>query len=230
MLFSHSDNSLESDISSIISIEATDQVSSKMHIVQSTNRGEFGLTGQEWFRIFPNFSESALKSEWTTLFNEKISVYYPFCVLKFVYHRINKSYSRRGCAFLIAAAVSKFSNCFTFKFEMETPQTNASNLYLVNYTATGSISKEHSSNLISHSRHLSGDRREATAKQLELSSPSNLIISSLLIHKIYPFPKRETSIIYTQPMSLERSSHSTLKNPDLIMICGRTSLAPKCHI
>ena len=54
VLFSHSDNSLESDMSSIITIESTEQVSSKMHIVQSTNRGEFGLTGQEWKRIFPN--------------------------------------------------------------------------------------------------------------------------------------------------------------------------------
>ena len=174
MLFSHSDSSLESDISSIISIESTVQVSSKIHIVQSTNRGEFELTGQEWFRIFPNFSESALKSGWTTLFNDKMSVYYPFCVLKFLYHRINKNYSKRGCVFLIATAVCKFSNCITFKFEMETPQTNASNLYLINYIATGSISKEHSSNSISHSRHLSGERREATAKQLEFSSPSNL--------------------------------------------------------
>ena len=57
---------------------------------------------------------------------------------------------------------------------METPKTNASNLYLVNYIATGSISKEHSSNSISHSRHLSGEGREATSKQLEFSSPSNL--------------------------------------------------------
>ena len=57
---------------------------------------------------------------------------------------------------------------------METPQTNANNHYLVTYIATGSISKEHSSNSISHSRHLSGERREVTAKQLEFASPSNL--------------------------------------------------------
>ena len=115
-----SDSSLESEISSIISIESIDQVSRNIHIIQSTNRGEFELTGQEWFKIFPNCSERALKSEWTNLFNEKISVYYQFCVLKFLYHRINRNYAERGCAFLIAAAVCKFSNCITFKFEMET--------------------------------------------------------------------------------------------------------------
>ena len=206
MLFSHSDSSLESDISSIISIESTVQVSSKIHIVQSTNRGEFELTGQEWFRIFPNFSESALKSGWTTLFNDKMSVYYPFCVLKFLYHRINKNYSKRGCVFLIATAVCKFSNCITFKFEMETPQTNASNLHLVNYIATGSISKEHWSNSLRNS--------------LNFPVLQIFIIPSLLIHKIYPLPKKETSIIYIRPMSLERSSHNTSKNLDLIMICG----------
>ena len=100
-----SDSSLGSEISSIISIESIDQVSRNIHITQSTNRGEFEFTGQEWFKIFPNCSERALKSEWTNLFNEKISVYYQFCVLKFLYHRINKNYTERGCAFLIAAAV-----------------------------------------------------------------------------------------------------------------------------
>ena len=55
-----SDSSLESEISSIISIESIDKVSHNIHIIQSTNRGEFELTGQEWFKIFPNCSESAL--------------------------------------------------------------------------------------------------------------------------------------------------------------------------
>ena len=47
-----SDSSLELEISSIISIESIDQVSRNIHIIQSTNRGEFELTGQEWFKFF----------------------------------------------------------------------------------------------------------------------------------------------------------------------------------
>ena len=52
VLFSHSDSSLESDKSSIISFESTVQVSSKIHEVQSANQGEFELTG-----MVQNFSK-----------------------------------------------------------------------------------------------------------------------------------------------------------------------------
>ena len=173
------------------------------------------MTGQELFKIFPNCSERVLKSECTNLFNEKISVYYQFCVLKFLYHRINRNYAERGCAFLIAAAVCKFSNCITFKFEMETPQTNANNHYLVTYIATGSISKEHSSNSISHSRHLAGERREATAKQLEFSSPSNLHYSLFAHSQNLSVAEKGNFNYLHRPTSLERSSNSTSTKLDL---------------
>ena len=72
--------------------------------------------------------------------------------------------------------------------------------------------------------------REERPLRNSLNSPVLLIfiIPSLLIHKICPLPK--TSIIYIRPMSLERSSHSTLTNLDLTVICGRILLAPRCHI
>ena len=90
-----------------------------------------------------------------------------------------------------------------FKFEMETPQTNASNLYLVNYIATGSISKEHSSNKF-RTADIYQERGEKPLRN-SLNFPVLLIfiIPSLLIHKIYPLPKKETSIVYIRPMSLD---------------------------
>ena len=125
----------------------------------------------EWLRI-SKFLEIKykLEPEWTNILNEKMSMKYTFCVLKFLYHRINKNSTNtcsNKCYFLVAAAICKFSDCFKFKFIMEEPETNANNVFVIIYFVTGSISKDHFANQVSQSRHLAGERRETISEQLE---------------------------------------------------------------
>ena len=83
-----------------------------------------------------------LEPELTNIFNAKIAEKYKFCVLKFLYHRVNKkSANTNKCAFLVAAVVYKFSDCLNFKFIMEKPELNANNFFVITYFVTGSISK-----------------------------------------------------------------------------------------
>ena len=107
--------------------------------VEEIIRGEFELSRKEWDVIFPKCSKNTLKPEWTNIFNENIAMYYPICVIKFLYNRINKRYMVRNCPFLVAAATCKFSNCFSFKFVMETPETFENKGLRIKYVVTGSI-------------------------------------------------------------------------------------------
>ena len=122
----------------------------------------------EWLRISKFLKiKNKLEPEWTNISNEKMSMKYPFCVLKFLYHRINKnSTNSNKCSFLVAAAICKFSDCF--KFIMEEPETNANNVFVITYFVTGSISKDHFANQVSQSRHLAGERRETISEQLRI--------------------------------------------------------------
>ena len=150
-------------------------LSNRNDATHEIEQGEIHLTMHEWLRI-SKFLEikNKLEPEWTNILNEKMSMKYPFCVLKFLYHRINKnSTNSNKCSFLVAAAICKFSDCFKFKFIMEEPETNANNVFVITYFVTGSISKDHFANQVSQSRHLAGERRETISEQLENRSVSN---------------------------------------------------------
>ena len=134
---------------------------------------EFELSRQEWDLISPKSLKNTLEPGWTNIFNEKIAKYYPICVIKFLYNRINKKYTVRNCPFFVAEATCKFRKCFSFKFVMETPETFKNKGLRIKYVVTGSISIEHFSDRCSYSRHLVGENRDVVAKQLEKSSPSN---------------------------------------------------------
>ena len=153
---------------------------------------------------FSKMLKITLKPGWTNIFNDKISRYYPICVIKFLYNRINKRYMIRKCPFFVAAATCKFSKCFSFKFVMETPETLESKGLRIKYVVTGSISMEHFSNRCSYSRHLVGDNREVAAKQLEIQVPLIIIIHYSLIQKKFLLQNMETSIIYIQLIYLEK--------------------------
>ena len=64
---------------------------------------EFYLsTTHDWKYIKPKNNDKKLYSEWTNVLNQKLAEFYPLCVAKFKYHRINKDYKTHYCPFLIA--------------------------------------------------------------------------------------------------------------------------------
>ena len=194
--------------------------------VEEIKRGEFELSRQEWDLIFPKCSKNTLKPGWTNIFNEKISSYYPICVIKFLYNRINKRYMIRNCPFFVAAATCKFSKCFSFKFVMETPETLENKGSRIKYVVTGSISMEHFSNRCSYSRHLVGDNREVVAKQLENSSPSNYHYSLFTDSEKISVAKHG-NFNYLHSIDLLRkvkSQHLAMSRLD------NDPLLPKCHM
>ena len=101
--------------------------------------------------------KNTLEPGWTNIFNEKIAKYYPICVIKFLYNRINKKYKVRNCPFFVAEATCKFRKCFSFKFVMGTPETFKNKGLRMKYVVTCSISIEHFSDCCSYSRHLVGE-------------------------------------------------------------------------
>ena len=82
------------------------------HKPKETNN--FFLTPQEWEFIKPEVGGNKLLPNWTYNFDQKLSSLYPYCVLKFLYHRINIRLVLRNCPLIFAQAICKFNECLRF--------------------------------------------------------------------------------------------------------------------
>ena len=80
------------------------------------NSIEFSLNKREWDIICPQINAKPLNPEWTNIFSQKLSNHFPFCVIKFLYHRINKKSTIRNTSYLVGEATCKFKNCLEFQF------------------------------------------------------------------------------------------------------------------
>ena len=162
---------------SAISEEGSDIIENDGHLftfrsgIQQTNR--FILTPQEWQSIKPKIGCNKLLSNWTYIFNQKLSVFFPYCVIKFLYHRINMNSNIRDCCFIVAQAVCKFEKCVKFSLWIdEAPQLELDNL-TVNFIAEGFLSKEHFDHTTAYSRKVSGQQREILGEKISTSSAIN---------------------------------------------------------
>ena len=145
------------------------------HILDKSSEqtNQFFLTLQEWNCIKPRVSCNKL-SNWTYVFNQKLSVFYPYCVIKFLYHRINNDSKFRNSPFLLAQAVCKFKNCMKFSLWIaETPNFEGFDSLTVNINAHGFLSDEHFDHKTAYSRKISGEQRENLGREILSSSAIN---------------------------------------------------------
>ena len=82
------------------------------HKPKETNN--FFLTPQEWEFIKPEVGGNKLLPDWTYTFDQKLSSLYPYCVLKFLYHRSNIRSVLRNCPLIFAQAICEFNECLRF--------------------------------------------------------------------------------------------------------------------
>ena len=122
---------------------------------QQPNR--FILTPQEWLSIKPKIGCNKLLSNWTYIFNQKLSVFFPYCVIKFLYHRINVNSSFRECHYIVAQAVCKFVKCIKFSLWIDEAPQFELNYLTVNFVAEGVLSNEHFDNTTAYSRKYQGN-------------------------------------------------------------------------
>ena len=162
------DNSSVASESSIICLKT--QNSGNM---ESMSSFEFSINYNEWALISPHSNENKLKKEWTNIFSKKISEIYPYCVIQFLYHRINRNTATRNSCYFVAEANCKFKNCIRLKFSIDNIP-NPKNIYFpVEVNVVGTISNQHFDNNSSFSRKLSGLERKVVADNLAQNSTSN---------------------------------------------------------
>ena len=123
--------------------------------------------------ILPQINGKQLKTGWTNIFSQKNYVFSPFCVIKFIYHRINKS-TTGNCSYLVGEAICKFKNCLRYEFRINDIPNPATENGFVKVNVLGSISCQHFDNLTSNSRKLSGQERKLVAGELVHNSASSI--------------------------------------------------------
>ena len=132
----------------------------------------FTLSKQEWHSIAQNCKTTLLR-EWTNLFNAKLAVLFPFCVLKFLYHRINENSLKNKRHYFIAKAICKFTNCINLQLVIDYLPNDSNEQLVVFVKVNGTLSDEHSDEKTSHCRKLSGHSRELVGQELFYTSPIN---------------------------------------------------------
>ena len=171
-------------------------INHKEYNTESIRSFEIFLNLHEWGScISPQCIGNTFKQEWTNIFSEKLSEFYPYCVIKFNDHRINKTTSTRNYPYIVAEANCKFKNCIRFKFLIDTiPNSEIENV-CVKVNVVGSISNKHFDNKTSNSRKLSALSRQVVGDDLMLNSTSNFHYKQ-----------------FVQPSSLEVAKHGNLNH------------------
>ena len=147
--------------------------------LEITNSIEFSLNKREWDIICPQINAKLLNTEWTYIFSKKLSMSFPFCVITFLYHRINKKSTFRNSSYLVGEATCKFKNCLKFQFWLkDIPELGTENVF-INVNVIGTISYQHFDSNTSYSRKLSGQERLVVAGQLTQILQVTFIITNL---------------------------------------------------
>ena len=146
--------------------------------LKSQQTKHFFLNPEEWSRIKPKIGcSNKLLPNWTNIFNQKLSSLNPYCVFKFLYHRINSQSETRNCPFIIAQAICKFEKCVKFSIWIDKVPKGKFDHVSVDVLTEGILSDKHFDHTTSHSRNVSNDNREELGKMLTCSSASiNIMI------------------------------------------------------
>ena len=133
---------------------------------------QFVLTQNEWLSLYESKRAVTLHREWTNVFNKNLLTFFPFCVLKFLYHRINLNFARINCPYFVAEAKCKFARCVSLRITIDRLPRFANQNLIVTVIANGTLSRQHFDNETSHSRKLSGQARKLVAEELNYTLPS----------------------------------------------------------
>ena len=124
--------------------------------------------------IKPDFGpNNKLQAEWTNASNRELSKNYPYCILKFLYHRVNSHSSLRDCHFMIAEAICKFRNCLKFSLWIDKEPESHFDLVTVEFLVSDSISRELFDHATAYSRNVSGEDRKILGQDISSSSAIN---------------------------------------------------------